>query len=71
MSSKKLLVTTKDKIVKEGINYMGTKNNAVKEFITHPIAKKNIDTVNKKEKPQASKRKKINPSAINHTKVNN
>ena len=50
MSSKKLLVTTKEKIVKEGINYMGTKNNAVKEFITHPIAKKNIDTVNKKEK---------------------
>ena len=30
----------------------------VKEAITPPIAKHNIDTVNKTEKPQSSKRKK-------------
>ena len=30
----------------------------VKEDITPPIAKNNIDTVNKTKKPQASKRKK-------------
>ena len=58
MSSKKSLVTTIDKIVKEGINDMGTKLNVVKEAITPPISKNNIDTVNKKEKPQASKREK-------------
>ena len=42
----------------------------VKEDITPPIAKKNIDTVNKTEKPQVFKSKKINPSAINQTKLN-
>ena len=70
MSSKKSLVTTIDKIVKEGINDMGTKLNVVKEAITPPISKNNIDTVNIIEKPQASKIKKINPSEINQTKVN-
>ena len=36
---------------------MGEKPNVVKESITPPIAKNNIDTVNKIEKSQASKRK--------------
>ena len=49
---------------------MGTKNNAVKEAINPPISKNNIDTVNKTEKSQASK-KWIHPAAINLTKVNN
>ena len=53
MSYKHSLVTTIDKIVKEGINDMGTEPNVVKEFITLPIAEKNIDTVNKTEKSQA------------------
>ena len=35
---------------------MGTKPNVVKEFITPPISKKNIDKVNKTEKSQASKK---------------
>ena len=64
MSSKKSLVTTTDKIVKEGINDMEKKPNVVKEDITHPIAKNNIDTVSKTEKPQASKIK-IYKSIIN------
>ena len=50
MSSKKALVTTNNKIFKEGINDMGTKPDLVKEAITPPIAKKNIDTVKKTEK---------------------
>ena len=58
MSSKYLLVTTREKIVKEGMNETGTKTNVVKESITPPIYKKNIDTVNKTDKPQASKRKR-------------
>ena len=49
---------------------MGTKHNEVKGAITPTIAKNNIDTVNKTEKSQASKRKQINPSAINLTRVN-
>ena len=49
---------------------MRTKLNVVKEAITTPAEKKNIETVNKAEKPQAPKRKKIDPSAINMTKVN-
>ena len=48
---------------------MGTKPNLAKEAITTPIDKKNIYTVNKIEKPQASIKKKINPSSINQTKV--
>ena len=69
MSSKKSLVTTTEEIVQEGINDMGTKPNLAKEAITTPIDKNNIYTVNKIEKPQASIKKKINPSAINQTKV--
>ena len=49
MSSKKSLVTTIEKIVKEYINDMGTKPNVVKEAITPPIMKNNIDTVKKIE----------------------
>ena len=52
------MVTTTEKNVKEGINDMGTKPNVVKEAITIPIAKNNIDTVNKTDKSRASKRKK-------------
>ena len=37
---------------------MGTKPNALKEAITHPIATNNIDTVNETDKPQESKGKK-------------
>ena len=48
MSSKTSLVSTTGEIVKEGINDMGTKPNLVKEAIAPPIAKKNIDTVFKK-----------------------
>ena len=40
MSYKNSLVTTVDKIVKEGINDMGTKPNVVKEAITPPIEEK-------------------------------
>ena len=50
---------------------MRTKPNVMKEAITPSIAKKNIDTVKKTDEPQASKRRKINSSAINQTKVNN
>ena len=57
MSSKNPLVTNKENIVKEGINDMGKKHNTMKESITPPIAKKNIDTVNKTEKSQAPKTK--------------
>ena len=50
---------------------METKPNLAEEAITHPISKNNIDTVNKTDKPQASKRKNINPLAKNKTKSNN
>ena len=71
MSSKKSLVTTKDKIVKEWNDEMRIKPNVVQVAITPFIAKNNIYTVKITEKQQASKRKKINSSAINKTKVNN
>ena len=48
---------------------MGTKPNMMKEAITPPIAKNKIDTVNKTDKPQPYKSKRINPSAMNQTKV--
>ena len=70
MCPKNSLVTTKDKNFKEGVNDKRKKHNVVKEAIPPPIAKKNIDTVNKIEKPQESKRKKYKPSSINQTKVN-
>ena len=69
MSSKNSLVNTTEKIYKEGNTEMGTKPNVVKEAITPPIVKNNIDTVNKTEKSQALK-KQINPAAINLTNVN-
>ena len=49
---------------------MGTEPNRVNKAITPFIAKKDTDTVNKTEKSQASKRKKIYPAAINLKKVN-
>ena len=54
VEAKKALVNNTDTVVKEGNTDMGTKPNVVKEAITPPITKKNIDTVNKTEKPQAS-----------------
>ena len=50
MSSEKALVTTTGTIVKEGNNDTGIKPNMAKEAITTPIAKNNIDAVNKIEK---------------------
>ena len=47
MSSEKALVTTTDKIVKDGNTEMVTKINVVKKAITPPISKNKIDTVNK------------------------
>ena len=41
----------------------------VREAITLPVVKNKIYTVNKTEKPQASKRKNIKLSVINQTKV--
>ena len=58
MSSKNLLVTTTDKNFNEGINNMGTKPNVAKQSITHTIATNKIETVNKTDKPQASKSKR-------------
>ena len=58
MSSKNSLVTTTDKHFKEGINDMETKPKVVKEVITPPIEKNDIDTFNKTEKPQEYKIKK-------------
>ena len=47
MSSKNSLVTTTEKIVKEGNTDIGTKPNVMKEAITSPAEKNNIDTVKK------------------------
>ena len=52
MYYKKPLVTTKEKMVKEGINYMEIKPNVVREDITPPIANNKIDAVNEIDKPQ-------------------
>ena len=43
---------------KEGINNIETKRNVVKTVTTHHKEKNKIDTVNKTDKPQASKSKK-------------
>ena len=59
MSSKKPLVITTEKTVKEGINDMETKPNVVKEAITHPITTNKTNAFNETDKPQASKSKKI------------
>ena len=58
MSSTKPLVSTTDKMFKEGVNNMETKRNVVKIAITHHKGKDNIETVNKRDKPQESKTKK-------------
>ena len=58
MSSKKSLVTTKDKIVKESNNDTRKKSNVVREAITLSMSKKKINTFNKTEKPHSSERKK-------------
>ena len=70
MCSKNSLVNTTDKNFKERINDIGTEPNVLKESITPPIAKNSIETVNKTEKSQASRRKWIHPAAINITKLN-
>ena len=70
MSSKKALVTTTNKIVREGIIEMGTKPNVVKEAVTPPIAKNSFDTGNKTDKSQASKYIYMHPESIKMTKVN-
>ena len=57
MSSRKSLVTTTDKIIKEGINEMRTKSNFVKEDITPDIAKNSIDTVKKQRNHKHPKEK--------------
>ena len=62
--TEKALVNTTNKVFKEGNDDMGTKPNMVKEDITPPIAEKNIDTVNKLEKSQASN-KKVDTSSSN------
>ena len=67
MSSKKPLVATTEKKIKEEINDMEKKHNMVDKAITCPIAKNKIDTVNEKDKPQASKslENKSNSSELN------
>ena len=69
MSSKNLLVTTTDKMAKEGINDREAKPNVVKEDITHTIAKTILAQSTKQRNHKHLKLKKINPSAINQTKV--
>ena len=49
MPSKNLLFTNTDDIFKEGVNDT-KKPNLMKEAINPPIAKNNVDTVNKKDK---------------------
>ena len=58
MSSRKSLVTTTDKIVKEGNTDMGKIPNVVTEANTPPIAKNNIDTIKNIEKSQAYQKRK-------------
>ena len=58
MSSKSLLFSTTEKIVKEEINDMETKPNVAKEPITDNISENKIETVNKRDKPKSSKSKK-------------
>ena len=70
MSSEKSLVITTDKMFKEGNIDMGTKLNVVKESITPPITKNNIDTVKKHRNHKHPIKKKIHPAEINLTKVN-
>ena len=62
--TEKSLVTNTDRVFKEGNTDMGTKTNMVKESITPPISKHKVDTVNKTEKSQASK-KTVDTSSSN------
>ena len=68
--TKKALVTTTDTDVKEVNTDMGKKPNVVKKSIT-PLIAKQIDTVNKTDKSQASNKKLDTSSRKNTTKVNN
>ena len=63
MSSKRALVTTNEKIVRERNNDMETKPNVTKVAII-PLIAKQIDTVNKTDKSQASN-KKLDTSSSN------
>ena len=58
MSSKKPLVHTIEKMVKERINDMETKCNVVEKAITHHNGGNKIDVISKTDKPQASQSKK-------------
>ena len=69
MSSKTPLVATTENSVKEGNIDMETKPNVVDEAITHPIAKSKLTPKTKQNNHKHIKVKKINPSAINQTKL--
>ena len=58
MSSKKSLVTTTDDIVKEEINDMIKNLMWRRKPSLLPLQQKKIDTINRTEKPQTSKRKR-------------
>ena len=58
MSSKKPLVSTTEKIVREGIHDTETKPNVVDEASTHTTAKNKIDPINETEKQKASQSKR-------------
>ena len=62
--TEKELVTNTDMDVKEWNTDMETEHNVMKEAINPPIAKKNIDTVKKREKSQAYNIK-VDTSRIN------
>ena len=58
MSSKKPLVATTDKMVKEEINDMETKLNVLEKYITHRTKRIKFDAINETDKAQASQSKK-------------
>ena len=61
------MVPTIENMVKEGINDMWTKCNAVEKAITHHKGKNKIDAINKADKPESSQGKK-DKSISNETK---
>ena len=63
--TKESLVTTTYMVSKEGNTDMRKKPNAVKESITPPIAKQNIDAFNKTENSQESN-KTVDTSSSNY-----
>ena len=72
--TKKASITTTDTVVKEGNTDMVDKKskkkpNVVKESITPPITKKKVDTVNKREKSQASYKTVDTPRSNKYDKV--